>query len=39
MRSVEVTARERAVVGHIVDAAGIPSSFTSVGRRTLDPVM
>jgi hypothetical protein len=39
MRSVEVTARERAVVGHIVEAAGIPISSTRVGRSRLDPVM
>jgi hypothetical protein len=36
MRSVEVTARERGAVGHIVEAEGISSSFMRVGRRTLD---
>lgn len=39
MSSVDVTTSERAVVGHIVEAAGMLSSLTSVGSRRFDPVM
>ena len=38
-RRVAVTASERDVAGHMVEASGISSSFTSVGVMTLDPVM
>jgi hypothetical protein len=39
MRSVEVTASDNEVDGHIVASGGKSSSSISVGRRTLEPEM